>query len=193
MSITQLPTPDTPDALLNTEARARAQWLHDHDAPKNWLVVTREEMSALKLEFEQVKRQRDEARRELEEAKSQIANLESQRENWRVSSVCRELRAELEASQAQVLDLRAALDALPHNPNCNTQKSYFSEAKRAEQNAVDLKNALRNCALSLDALATFHRHSETWTMMDTTAVLESAKAALRAHNARVNLQGKEEG
>lgn len=43
---------------------------------------------------------------------------------------------------------------------------------------LQMREALRNSTLSLDALATFHRHSETWKLMDTSAVMERSKVAL---------------
>lgn len=37
------------------EAQRRAQWLHDHKAPADWVVLTTAEVSALRREIEKVK------------------------------------------------------------------------------------------------------------------------------------------
>ena len=35
----------------NAEAKRRAEWLHEHNAPKNWIVLTGEEVDAIKADL----------------------------------------------------------------------------------------------------------------------------------------------
>jgi hypothetical protein len=44
------------------EANRRAEWLHKHKAPKDWIVLTTSEVSVIREELLAVERERDEAR-----------------------------------------------------------------------------------------------------------------------------------
>ena len=44
------------------EAKLRAEWLHRHKAPKNWIILTGSEVSTIRAELEATERERDEAR-----------------------------------------------------------------------------------------------------------------------------------
>lgn len=48
--------------LDEIEAKRRAQWLHDHKAPSDWVVLTKAEVAALRTDLERVTRERDEAK-----------------------------------------------------------------------------------------------------------------------------------
>lgn len=43
------------------EAKRRAEWLNEHRAPKDWLIVTESEISSARTEFSAIERERDEA------------------------------------------------------------------------------------------------------------------------------------
>lgn len=47
------------------EAKFRAEWLHKHKAPKDWIILTNNEISTIRSELEFVLRERDEAREKL--------------------------------------------------------------------------------------------------------------------------------
>ncbi len=47
------------------EANRRAEWLHKHKAPKDWIVLTTSEVSVIREELLAVERERDEAREAL--------------------------------------------------------------------------------------------------------------------------------
>ena len=53
MTATNGPTPRTDDQ----EARYRAEWLHKHNAPKGWLVLTEFEVATIKHELTDVQRE----------------------------------------------------------------------------------------------------------------------------------------
>lgn len=48
------------------EAKRRAEWLNEHRAPKDWLIVTESEISSARTEFSAIERERDKAREALE-------------------------------------------------------------------------------------------------------------------------------
>ena len=82
-------TPQT-DKLGNELVPLKAGENDFVSALKNWRDLCR------KLE-----RERDEARKEVE-------RLKAERDNWRVSSVCRELNAELERLKAELAAMKGA-------------------------------------------------------------------------------------
>lgn len=71
--------------------------------------------------------------RELAEKDAQIATLESKQENWRVSSVARELRAELDAAQAQIVAMRK---------QCVLLRSMLADERVHAQHVVDGLSAI---------------------------------------------------
>jgi len=73
----------------------------------------------------QLERERDEARKEVE-------RLKAERDNWRVSSVCRELNAELERLKAD----KARLDWLIEH-GANDFFEVLSEYPSQARNAID--------------------------------------------------------
>jgi hypothetical protein len=52
------------------EAKLRAEWLHRHKAPKNWIILTGSEVSTIRAELEATERERDEAIRQIENLKA---------------------------------------------------------------------------------------------------------------------------
>ena len=63
------------DAELLREARRRAKWLHDHNAPSNWCIVTTEEAAELKREIAELREDREiaELRAEVERERMRLA------------------------------------------------------------------------------------------------------------------------
>lgn len=47
------------------EAKRRAEWLHKHKAPKNWIILTMFEVSTIRTDLMALERERDEAREEI--------------------------------------------------------------------------------------------------------------------------------
>jgi hypothetical protein len=45
-----------------TEAKRRAEWLHIHKAPKDWIILSMSEVSVIRAELLALERERDEAR-----------------------------------------------------------------------------------------------------------------------------------
>jgi hypothetical protein len=65
------------------EANRRAEWLHKHKAPKDWIVLTTSEVSVIREELLAVERERDEARHNLElcmAANSDVARIARERD-----------------------------------------------------------------------------------------------------------------
>jgi len=61
--MSERPTPETDAA----EAKRRAEWLHKHKAPKNWIILTMFEVSTIRTDLMALERERDEAREALAE------------------------------------------------------------------------------------------------------------------------------
>jgi hypothetical protein len=92
----------------------RAKWLDGHKAPPDWIVLTASELNELAKEIQQLK---------------------SERENWRMSSVCREKDEEIRRLQSAVSSAIENLTGLDDHLSGN--HGMFL------QNAVaDLKEAL---------------------------------------------------
>ena len=75
------------------EANRRAEWLHKHKAPKDWIILTTSEVSTIREELAAVERERDEARdvlaatkhyltKERDDALSQIVQAECRAERF---------------------------------------------------------------------------------------------------------------
>jgi hypothetical protein len=76
------------------------------DTPRTDAATLTEPYQVRELEFEVVDAgEMAILEREINEAKAKIAALESERDQWRMSSVCRELRAELDEANADRLRL----------------------------------------------------------------------------------------
>jgi hypothetical protein len=43
------------------EAKLRAEWLHKHKAPQDWIILTGSEVSTIQVELETMQRERDAA------------------------------------------------------------------------------------------------------------------------------------
>ena len=49
-----MPKTDTKD---EAEAKRRAEWLHKHKAPKNWIILTIEEVREVKREMDELRKE----------------------------------------------------------------------------------------------------------------------------------------
>lgn len=103
---------DTTQTPLTDSAQNRVG-----DLPFDAKLVGKEDMAALELQ--------------LAAANARIAELESERENWRVSSVCRELAAERDAANTQVLALRKAIAPIAEQYNGYISWWAFDAVKKA--------------------------------------------------------------
>ena len=81
------------------EAKLRAEWLHRHKAPKNWIILTGSEVSTIRAELEATERERDEARTERDILKLvdpswplYIQQLERERDEW--ATMCGQYKQE---------------------------------------------------------------------------------------------------
>jgi hypothetical protein len=65
------------------EANRRAEWLHKHKAPKDWIVLTTSEVSVIREELLAVERERDEAREALMKIEEVFIDGEDTYEDWK--------------------------------------------------------------------------------------------------------------
>lgn len=76
------------------EAKRRAEWLNEHRAPKDWLIVTESEISSARTEFSAIERERDEAREQIKVLHDMINDAIDNAEELTMygRDLCRELR-----------------------------------------------------------------------------------------------------
>ena len=82
------------------EAKRRAEWLHKHKAPKDWIVLTNNEISTIRAELEATERELDEVRKELDQTKDALGDalvalalkklqtdqVKGERDEWRITA-----------------------------------------------------------------------------------------------------------
>jgi len=59
-----------------SEAKLRAEWLHKHKAPKDWIILTGSEVSTIRAELEAVQRERDKASKDAAQLADRLSGLE---------------------------------------------------------------------------------------------------------------------
>lgn len=117
------------------EANRRAEWLHKHKAPKDWIVLTTSEVSTIREELAAVERERDKA---IE--KHRLAVINWQRDVFKMQRERDEAREKLEDWENSAKNVRSEW---PDEQHCSCVPILRKLLKDAERERDEAREAIR--------------------------------------------------